>query len=175
MPRDDRRYARFYYAEFIRDYPTVYNDDGAFATWIHLLVIAEQMWPLTMELPRSVKPRALRVLAEAGLVRSDGKSFALKGFDAERTRRRESGRKGAAMRWDSDSNANGMPSTSQAEQSKVTPPPQVGRRKDDINPRATGTNPRATGTSPRQKRDEEKRGPTNLGDILRQVAQEKES
>ena len=34
MTRDDRRYARFYYPEFIRDYATVYSNDAAFSTWM---------------------------------------------------------------------------------------------------------------------------------------------
>jgi hypothetical protein len=171
VTRDDRRYARFYYPEFIRDYPTVYHDDAAFAAWMRLLVVAEQMWPLSMELPRSVRPKALRVLVEAGLVATDGAQFALKGLDAERTRRRESGRKGAAVRWDSEGNANASanampsPSTSKAEQ-EIPLPHGVGRRKDGTNPRAQGTNPRATGTSPRQERQAAKRQPTKLHEIL---------
>jgi hypothetical protein len=170
VSRDDRRYARFYYPEFIRDYPSVYHDDAAFAAWMRLLVVAEQMWPLAMELPRSVRPRPLRVLVEAGLVATNGSEFALKGLDAERTRRRASGRIGAAVRWDSDGNANAsanaMPSKAQAEQSKDSPPPPVGRRKNGTNPRSTGTNPRATGTSPRQERESRKRAPTRLHEIL---------
>lgn len=41
---------------------------------------------------------------------------------------------------------------------EISPPPQVGRRKDGANPRAKGTNPRAQGTSPRQRRQAAKRG-----------------
>ena len=167
----DRRYARFYYPEFIHDYPTVYSDDAAFAAWMRLLVVAEQMWPLSMELPRSVRPRALRLLVDAGLVATDGTYFALKGLDAERTRRRDAGRKGAAVRWDSDGNANAsanaMPSKSiSKDETRFTPPPQVGLRKNGTNPRALGTNPRATGTSPRQERQAQKRAPTRLHEIL---------
>lgn len=176
---NDRRYARFYYAEFIRDYPSAYLDDAAFATWMRLLVIAEQMWPLTMELPRSVKPRPLRVLVEAGLIATDGTFFALKGFDAERTRRRDSGRKGAAVRWDSDGNANAMPSTSTSQDKTSIPPPPAerGRRKNGTNPRAVGSSPRQNGTAPRdegtstrQVRQAQKRGPSSLHEILTKAA-----
>lgn len=168
---NDRRYARFYYPEFIKDYPTVYGDDSAFAAWMRLLVIAEQMWPLAMELPRSVKPRALRVLVDSGLVATDGTFFALKGLDAERTRRRESGRKGAAVRWDSEGNANALPSKSSSRDEPNTPPPRVGRREDGTNPRAIGTNPRSNGTSPRQEREARKRGPSSLHEILKRAAE----
>lgn len=175
----DRRYARFYYAEFLRDYPAVYGDDAAFAAWMRLLVVAEQMWPLPMELPRSVRPRALRVLVGTGLVATDGTHFALKGLDAERTRRRDSGRKGAAVRWESDGNANApanampSPSTSKDETSIPPPPAERGRRNEGTNPRAVGNAPRQNGsaprdvgTSPRQERDARKRGPSSLHQIL---------
>ena len=174
---NDRLYARFYYPEFLRDYPAVYDDDGAFAAWMRLLVVAEQMWPLPMELPRSVKPRALRVLVDAGLVATDGTHFLLKGHDSERTRRRDSGRKGAAVRWESEGNANAyanaMPSKSSSkDETSITPPPaKLGRRKDGTNSRALGTNPRANGTSPRQEREAQKRGPSSLHEILRRAAE----
>lgn len=40
----------------------------------------------------------------------------------------------------------------------LSPPPQVGQRRNGTNPRSLGTNPRANGASPRQKRAAEKRG-----------------
>lgn len=167
MTRDDRKYARFYYPEFIRDYPAVYADDAAFATWMRLLVIGEQMWPMPVELPRSVRPRALRLLIEAGLVATDGTNFALKGLDAERSRRRDTARNAAAQRWDSGRNADAVPSTSTSTSTNDSPPPQVGRRKNGTNPRAQGTNPRASGTSIRQEREGRKRQPVSLHDILK--------
>lgn len=181
MTRDDRRYARFYYPEFIRDYPTVYRNDAAFATWLRLLVVAEQMWPMPAEIPRSVRSRPLAVLVDAGLVAVDGTSFRLKGHDAERSRRRDSARKGAAVRWDSHGNANAganaMPSTSTSTSTskESTPPPPTsgGRRKDGTNPRARGAAPRQNsraprdhGASPRQERQAQKRDMTSIADIL---------
>jgi len=65
------------------------------------------------------------------------------------------------------------------EKNDPPPPAKRGRRKDGTNPRATGeaprdvgANPRANGTSPRQEREAEKRGPTSLGDILRETARQ---
>jgi hypothetical protein len=60
---------------------------------------------------------------------------------------------------------------------EIPPPPaERGRRKDETNPRATGSaprqvgdNPRANGSSPRQEREAEKRAPTKLGDVLREA------
>lgn len=100
-----RRYARFYYAEFMRDYPDVYADDAAFAAFMRLLSAAEMAWPTTPEMPRSLRPKGLRTLVDRGLVKVTGHTFVLKGFIKERTVRAESGRKGAAVRWDSDGNA----------------------------------------------------------------------
>lgn len=69
------------------------------------------------------------------------------------------------------------PTDSMPENEEIPPPPaERGRRKDETNPRANGTaprqtgdNPRANGTSPRQEREAEKRGPTRLGDVLREA------
>lgn len=179
MSRDDRRYARFYYPEFIKDYPSVYADDSAFATWMRLLVVAEQMWPMPVELPRSVRKRGLAPLLEAGLVEVDGTYFTIRGLDAERTRRRDSGRKGAAVRWDSGGNANAsanaMPSTSTSTSKAEIPPPPAerGLRSEGTNPRSQGTSPRQNGSaprdlheSPRQRRQAEKRDPTPIHVIL---------
>jgi len=175
-----RRYARFYYPEFIRDYPLVYADDAAFASWMRLLVIAEQMWPMPSELPRSVKPKALAVLIDAGLVRVVGVTFTLKGHDAERQRRSDTGRNASAVRWDSERSANAMPSNSSSKAVDEIPPPPTsgGRRKDRTNARATGASPRQNGhaprdegASPRQQRQAEKRGGLDsLQSILNKAA-----
>jgi hypothetical protein len=179
VSRDDRRYARFYYPEFIRDYPEVYADDAAFAAWMRLLVIAEQMWPMPAELPRSVRPRPLRTLIEAELVTVSGVTFALKGHAAERQRRSDTGRNASAKRWESERNANAsanaMPSTSTSTSKAEIPPPPTsgGRRKDATNPRSTGAAPRQNGhaprdlgESPRQRVKAEKRDMTPLHVIL---------
>lgn len=190
MSRDARRYARFYYGEFIRDYPNVYADDAAFAAWMRLLVVAEQMWPMPSELPRSVRPRPLRALVEAGLVTTTDGFFAIKGHDAERSRRSSSGRVGAGVRWQSDGNANAMqtqsertanamPSKSKSKSKAEIPPPPTsgGRRKDGTNPRAVGAAPRQNGsslrdqgTSPRQERQAQKRDMTPIHVILARPA-----
>ena len=77
---EQRRFARLYYAEFKRDYPEVYADDRAFATWVRLLTLCEDAWPARPELPRSVRSPALRVLTDRGLVTVTGDQFEIKGF-----------------------------------------------------------------------------------------------
>lgn len=168
----ERTYARFYYAEFIRDYPDAWADERVLGTWLKLFVRAEQMWPLPCELPRSIRPRPLAVLVEMGLIATDGTVYAVKGMAAERERRSNAGKAGAAKRWHSEGNANAMPSSRRAEaEDEITPPPSPAKgRSNGTNPRATGTNPRALGTSPRQEREAQKRGPSSLHQILAAAA-----
>lgn len=106
MRRVIRKFTRLYYDDFIREYPEVYADDAAFAAWVRLLVLAEKMWPATPEIPRSIRPRAMRTLVAAGLVEECGThSYCVRGFIAERTRRQDSARTAAAERWHSEGNA----------------------------------------------------------------------
>jgi hypothetical protein len=187
MSRTDRKFARFYFDDFMAEFPEVYADDAALSAWWRLLVIAEKMWPTPPELPRAVKPRALRTLIDTGLViPCDQHCYRIRGLDAERSRRQGIARNAAALRWQSDSNANGnanasanaMPSRVRDEnEQKIPPPPaQRGRRTNGTNPRAQGSSPRQNGTaprdvgeSPRQVREQRKRGPTRLHEILSAV------
>jgi hypothetical protein len=153
-------------------------------------MLADASWPMKPEMPRSVKGKALARLVEAGLVVVANGSYGIRGLDAERIRRRDAGRTGAAVRWQSDRisdrNANAdavaMPrrdETSTRREERVTPPPPAerGRRTNGTNPRASGSaprakgaNPRANGTSTRQVREGQKRGATKLADVLRETA-----
>lgn len=105
MSHAPRPYARFYFRDFQRDYPDVYADDAAFALFMRLLALSEAVWPGVPDLPRSARPRPLALLMEKGLVAMNGHGFTLKGFHAERTQRQARARDAAAMRWQSDSNA----------------------------------------------------------------------
>lgn len=108
-----RKFARFYYPEFQRDYPDIYSDDAAFSAWMRLLVIAEQSWPAVPELPRSIRPKALRVLTAARergpLVAVHGHSFAIKGFAAERSRRHDAALAGALAKHGATAGADAPP------------------------------------------------------------------
>jgi hypothetical protein len=102
----DRRSIRVYYDDLFRDYRAIYDDDAAFAAWVRLFAAADAAWPTPAELPRSVKPRALRSLTDSGLViLLPGDRYRIKGYDVERTQRQEAARRGAAKRWHSNGSA----------------------------------------------------------------------
>jgi hypothetical protein len=171
-------YSRLYH-KFSREFPAIYADDHAFAAWGRLLLIADASWPMRPPLPRSVRPKVLACLQGAGLVLLEGDCYTVRGLDAERTRRRDAARIGAAQRWQSDGNATAMPrrdetSKDETREERTPPPPaERGRRAEGTNPRAqgraprdNGANPRANGASVRQEREEQKRGPTSLREIV---------
>ncbi len=154
-----RKYVRVYY-DLEREYGPVFQDDTCLATWLRLLMIAEDRWPNVAEIPRSARTSSVRRLIEAGLVIAvPPYGFRILGLDAERTRRSNAGRNAAGIRWGiADGNAKPMPRHDTPRHDEIPLPPQVGKRKDGTNPRATVTNPRANGHSPRQERAAQKRG-----------------
>lgn len=185
-------YSRLYH-RFAKEYPAVYSDDRALAWWVRLLMLADAAWPMRPPLPRSVRKPVLVTLTSPhgdrpALVSCDGDTYTVLGLDAERTRRANAGRKGAAVRWESernaDGNANAMPrrdeTSTDKQKTEIPPPPaERGRRANGSNPRSNGSaprqqaaNPRSKGTSTRQKRVAEKRGPIGLSthEILRRAA-----
>ncbi len=118
---EDRKYVRVYFNDLIRDYPEVWADDAALATWLRLLATADPMWPTPPELPRSAKARIVSRLAASGLLQVVGGRFTVKGLDTERTARQDAARNAAASRWHSKGNAEAMPNTntSRAKQSRA--------------------------------------------------------
>lgn len=178
----DGPYSRLYH-RFAQEFPDIYKDDRAFAAWARLLMLADASWPMRPPLPRSVRPSIVRQLTTAGVLILDGDDYTVLGLDAERTRRRDSGRIGAGKRWgNANADANGHANADakallvrdETRRDEITPPPQAGRREDGTNPRALGTNPRATGTSVRQSRAAEKRSamPESVASMLRRAAEE---
>lgn len=168
--KSDRHYVRVYDDDFRRDYKALWDDDACLATWLRLLSVAEKMWPTMPELPRSARDEPLAALVGAGLIILDGDCYRIKGLDAERNARRNAGRIAADVRWgNADSIAKDMPKTTRDENETKPLPPRVGKRVNGNNPRAIGTNPRALGTSPRQEREAQKRGPTQLHEILSRI------
>lgn len=99
-PRATRRFVRVYYIDLERDYPQIVSDDGAYATWLRLLVAADKVWPTTPELPKSVKAGPLGRLVASGLVSLLPRhTFSIRGYETERGARQESARNAAALRW----------------------------------------------------------------------------
>jgi len=169
--KSDRRYVRIYDDDLRRDYPHIWRDDRALATWVRMLAVADKMWPTPPELPRSVRAAPLAALVKAGLVvLMPEDCYRIRGHDAERIARSNAGRNAAALRWHSERNADALPKRERDENENESPLPlKEGKRANGTNPRATGTNPRAQGTSPRQTREQEKRGPSALHEILTSI------
>lgn len=140
-------YSRLYH-RFAREFPAIYADDRCLATWVRLLLLADASWPMRPPLPRSVRAKPLAVLVTAGLVVLDGDTYAVLGLDAERTRRGDAARVGAAKRWHSDGNANAsataMPRRDETRQNEDPPTPA----KRGL--RANGTNPRKLAAAGRE-------------------------
>jgi hypothetical protein len=101
-------YSRLYH-RFGSEFPAIYADDHALASWVRLLLVADASWPMRPPVPRSVKAKPLAALVDCGLVVLEGDAYTVRGLDAERSRRRDAARVGAAQRWHSDRNATALP------------------------------------------------------------------
>lgn len=102
----ERHFIRIYDDDLRRDYPAIWADDRALATYSRLLSVADKMWPTHPELPRSVKPGPLASLERCGLiVRHEDHTYSVRGLNAERARRAAIATNAAHARWGTDSNA----------------------------------------------------------------------
>ena len=168
----DKPYSRVYHS--IVDDPKfadVFDNDRRLATWLRLLIVAEQSYPASAYLPIGTHMPTVRALATAGLIDlGTGSRYRVHGLASEREMRSQSARNAAALRWHSPRNADPMlvrDETRRDEYETSSPLPlKEGKRANGTNPRALGTNPRANGTSPRQERQAAKRAPTRLHEIL---------
>jgi hypothetical protein len=113
-------YVRVYHA--IVDDPKfadVFDSDAALATWLRLLIVADQAWPASAHLPGNVKRRTFDLLVRVGLVDAlPGWRYRIHGLDSERGARSDKARNAAAKRWHSGSSATAsdVPMPSKAEQ-----------------------------------------------------------
>lgn len=100
MSDDLGSYARLYVA--LRDDPKfrdVYPDDHHFATYVRLLMIAEDAWPASAHLPYGLNRRSLQKLCDVGLIETKGHGmYRVSGLDAERNRRNRENRNGGVVR-----------------------------------------------------------------------------
>lgn len=105
-------------AGYVRVYHTIV-DDPRFAdvfhhpvrlgTWLQLLLLADALYPASAPMPPYVNRAAVKVLADCGLIELAGHGqYRVHGLAAERAKRSQSGRTGAAMRWHGDGNAEPM-------------------------------------------------------------------
>lgn len=113
-------YSRLYH-RLADEFPDIWGDDRALATWVRLLRIADASWPMKPPLPRSVRPAPLRTLVQAELVVVVGDCYTVRGLDAERSRRKDAAAHAAALRWHSNGTADAMPRTAREEKSTSTP------------------------------------------------------
>jgi hypothetical protein len=100
-------YIRVYYS--VLDDPkfeTIYEDDHHLATWLRLLMTADQVWPADAPLPASARPASVKALVSAGLVDALPRAYyRIHGLNAERIRRSDAARKAAEARWHNAGNA----------------------------------------------------------------------
>ncbi len=104
MAYGGRRHSRVFF-DIAAEYPAVYADDGAFATWVRLLMIADGLWPVPAVLPRSVQQEPLETLVTAGLISVSGDHFEVKGLHKMRQAEHEQQAANAKKRWESERNA----------------------------------------------------------------------
>jgi len=104
-----RPYSRVYHE--IVEHPRferVYGNPLALGTWLQLLLTADAMYPMPAPMP----PRnpTVRLLIECGLLEErPGNRYSMRGLEDERERRSAVGRNAAALRWQSERNAEPMP------------------------------------------------------------------
>lgn len=84
-------YSRVYWS-IIDDpkFETIYDHDDRLATWLRLLLIADQAWPAPAHIPRGARVGVVALLSKAGLIDllHGGDRYRIHGLDAERNRRR---------------------------------------------------------------------------------------
>jgi hypothetical protein len=108
----DDRYTRHFW-RFADEFPDVYDDDAAYATWCRLLRLADMAWPVAATLPFGAKKAAM---AKLTMDRDGGPlvqmvtstTYRIRGMDKHRAKRSQSGKDAADARWgNADSNAIG--------------------------------------------------------------------
>jgi hypothetical protein len=137
----DRPFARIYYVDLARDYPQIWTDDASLANYVRLLSMADTTWPVTPEIPRSVKRPMVDHLAQSTLISIvPPYGYSVKGFEVERTARFEKAQNAAIARY-ARSNATGSASSSAgsnayagATRPDQTRPTPVPRPEDLIDP-----------------------------------------
>lgn len=86
---DRAPYSRVYWA--IVDDPkfaSIFDDNHHVATWLRLLLIADQAWPASASVPATARKSSIAALVTAGIVDpQSGGRYRVHGLDAERTRR----------------------------------------------------------------------------------------
>lgn len=108
MSRTTRRYVPVFYVDFKRDHAATYYNPTALSTWLRLLVASDEAWPSDPELPSAVRRADLAALEADGLLSlGPNRTYAIKGYRADRERRAAGGRPGGlALRLLNDRRTN---------------------------------------------------------------------
>jgi hypothetical protein len=152
-------------------FATVFDDNDHLATWLRLLMAADQAWPASANVPAALRKRSLEELVRVGLIDLvPGGRFRIRGLDSERIRRSDSARNAAALRWHSDGNAtaSGTRMPSRAEPSKAEPSRAEEDEWDilDVYFRLTGSPPRSQGVRDFLSQMSERFGAKRFGQVL---------
>ena len=103
----DNPYTRVYHS--IVDDPkfaAIYDDDHRLATWLRLLIVAEQAYPASANIPTGTHRASIAALADCGLIDlGTGSRYRVHGLASERDMRSQSARNAAAVRWHSNGTA----------------------------------------------------------------------
>lgn len=108
-------YCRVYWSIVDDDkFADVFGNDHHLATWLRLLMTADQAWPASASIPMATRRSSLSVLAGCGLVDlQPGGRYRIHGLDSERERRQSHAQSASNARWNARSNAHafghGMP------------------------------------------------------------------
>lgn len=96
----DRRYARIYYDDLEREYPDVWRDPVLRGDYTLLLAVADRAWPASPEVPRLARPKAVKRLAELGLILLEPPyHYRCRGMDKHREERRRQAAHAASVRY----------------------------------------------------------------------------
>lgn len=105
----DLPYSRVYWT-IVDDekFATIYDSNDHLATWLRLLLIADQANPASAHVPVGTSSKSLNALVACGLVDLSGGRYRIHGLRAERDRRAERGRTAANARWNADASSGAM-------------------------------------------------------------------
>jgi hypothetical protein len=96
----DRPFARIYYVDLARDYPDIWTDDASLANYVRLLSMADTTWPVTPEIPRSVRRSMVERLVHSTLIKLlPPFGYAVKGFEVERSARSDQAKHAAEVKY----------------------------------------------------------------------------
>jgi hypothetical protein len=144
-------YSRVYWS-IVDDekFAAIYGDDHHLAAWLRLLLVADQSFPASGQVPAGVRRSSVRALTDVGLIDLTGVGrYRIHGLDAERKRRSDPARIGANARWsDSKRIASGMQSHSER-----TPNAMLGRGLEEDETRRDEDKPSARDGLPNLDRD----------------------